>query len=115
MEKKSNKNPENEILGTQIEFREFSNDALRYSLNEADRSPIIGPRINQNAFNIANILNKNYRYSTKNSLLFDNREKCVKFKGIRVNSRAKVDRLETNRRSFASKFPVQDSSYPNPN
>ena len=46
---------------------------------------------------MANILNKNYRYSTNNSLLFDNRKKCVKFEGIRVNSRAKVDRLETNK------------------
>ena len=26
-----------------------------------------------------------------------------------MNSRAKVDRLETNRRSFASKYPVKDA------
>ena len=34
--KKSNKNPENRISVAQIEFREFSNDAPGYSLNEAD-------------------------------------------------------------------------------
>ena len=50
-----------------------------------------------NPFNMANILNKNDRYSTKiDSLIFDNLEKYIESKGIKMNCRAKLDRLETN-------------------